>query len=215
MRLDKITGLLMLSALCGWANTVTVPNFSFENPGLTGAFQYRPAAADWTFHGSAGIAAVGSGFNLATAPDGSQVAFIQRQTGSMDQTLTGLIIGQVYVVSFESAERPDTFMPGMFFGGGQDFDVQWDGNSVGTFTPNSTDFSAYSTSFTATSTTGVLSFLGLDTQGGDRTAFIDAVSVAGPDSPVPEPGSAATLLGGLGLLGMGLFRTRFAAAHNR
>jgi hypothetical protein len=56
--------------------------------------------------------------------------------------------------------------------------VEIDGTVVGTFTPADTNYSAYTTpSFTVTAGYHTISFVGLSPNGGDNTAFIDAVSV--------------------------------------
>ena len=53
-----------------------------------------------------------------------------------------------------------------------------DGNVVGTFTPSSTSYQSYSTAtFTVTAGAHTITFQGLDSAGGDNTAFIDGVSI--------------------------------------
>ena len=52
----------------------------------------------------------------------------------------------------------------------------FDGNPVGTFTPAGSSFAAYNTStFAASAGAHILSFIGLDPDGGDNTALIDQV----------------------------------------
>jgi hypothetical protein len=51
--------------------------------------------------------------------------------------------------------------------------------AVGTFTPAGTAYSTFTTSnFTVTAGTHTLSFVGLDPNGGDNTAFIDNVQLS-------------------------------------
>ena|ERR1039458_8067722 len=203
-----ICALLLVSCLGSAATIVQDP--SFEAPNVLGAYWYRPLGTAWTFTGSAGIAADGSGFDLVGAPDGDQAAFIQVTTGYISQTLTGLTVGDTYDVSFESATRPDLGLPPLFWGGEEDFNVLWNGNVIGYFSPTSTNFSEYYTnSFLATSTTGTLAFQGVDSLGGDRSAFIDSVQVAN-DPPVPEPSTGLTVLLGIGFFGFALRRRSLA-----
>ncbi len=64
-------------------------NGSFEIPELGSGFQYIPGATGigWTFCAGSGIQGNGSAWGAATAPNGTQTAFIQG-TGSMAQTIT-------------------------------------------------------------------------------------------------------------------------------
>jgi PEP-CTERM motif len=222
MRFHRIAAIVLLMSCCGYAGVI-VGNPSFETPSLTpaGAFVYRPTGAgvDWTFVGSSGITSVsptipadGSNFGMLSAPNGTQAAFLQKGTGNISETVTGLVAGQGYVVAFQAAQRPDgcCSATGTAWGGEQDFNVLWNGSSLGTFMPPSTGFSSYVTvSFQATATTGLLAFQALDIQGGligktDQTAFVDAVAV----NQAPEPANGLLVLSGLGLIGLGLRRWR-------
>ena len=92
----------------------TVANFSFETPTQSSgayAYQYNPASAGWTFSAASGLNGSGISTNYTlitygntTAPNGSQVAFLQG-TGTITQTLTGLTIGKLYTVTFSAAQR--------------------------------------------------------------------------------------------------------------
>ncbi len=63
-----------------------------------------------------------------------------------------------------------------------------DGNVISTFTPSSTSYRSYSTaSFTVTAGSHTIKFLGLDSAGGDNTAFVDAVTLA-TASALGDPG---------------------------
>ncbi len=138
-----------------------------------GKFQYRPTGSAWTFAGSAGISANGSGFTSGNpaAPQGTQVAFIQG-TGSFTQSVGGWAAG-TYTISFDGAQR------GNFGTSVENFEVLVDGYVVGTFKPTGTSYQTYTTApFTVTAGAHTIEFLGLDTAGGDNTAFLDAVSVA-------------------------------------
>jgi hypothetical protein len=230
MRLANIAGIVLLFSACSWAGNIAVGNYSFEDPNLGAGYQYRPSGTgvDWTFTGSAGIAADGSGFELddpaygsVPAPDGTQAGFLQYNTnvlsgslpGTISQLLTGLVSGQMYTVTFEAADRPDIDMPGMLYGGEQNFNVLWDGSVilsiVGATELNANDtFSQFTATFTASAADalsgGTLEFA-VNTVGGpmgDRSDFIDGVEV----STLPEPSSLLLVLSGVGLLGFGLRR---------
>ena len=53
-----------------------------------------------------------------------------------------------------------------------------DGVVVGTFTPSGTSYQTYTTStFSVAAGAHTIKFLGLDSAGGDNTAFVDAVAI--------------------------------------
>ncbi len=60
----------------------------------------------------------------------------------------------------------------------QNFNVLVDGNVVSTVTPSGTSYQSYSTAvFTVTAGTHTITFQGLNSSGGDNTAFLDQVVV--------------------------------------
>ena len=156
-----------------------------------GRFQYRPSGSPWTFTGGAGISGNGSGFTWSNppAPQGVQVAFIQ-STGAMSQTVEGWAAG-TYALTFDAAQRGNsgTSM--------EDFQVLIDGVPVGTFNPSGTSYHSYSTvAFTVTAGAHTIVFQGLDTAGGDNTAFVDAVAVMqATPSLVADPGFDQVVVG--------------------
>ena len=163
--------------------TVTSENpstSSIGDPGFeqvvvgAGNFQYDPTGSPWAFSGGSGISGNNSGFTSGNppAPQGSQVAFLQ-ETGSFTQTVADWAAGS-YVLTFDAAQR------GNFGVSQQNFNVLIDGNIVGTFTPSGTSYQSYSTAVFTVTTAGPLTitFQGLDSAGGDNTAFIDGVSVS-------------------------------------
>ena len=76
------------------------------------------------------------------------------------------------MITFDAAQR------GNFQASRQDFKVLVDGAVVGTFTPTGTSYQGYITAaFTVAAGSHTITFQGLDTAGGDNTAFVDDVSV--------------------------------------
>jgi hypothetical protein len=85
--------------------------------------------------------------------------------------VTGWAAG-TYALTFYAAQR-ENFQAHL-----QNFNVLIDGNVVGTFTPSGTSYQRYSTpAFTVTAGTHTITFQGLDSAGGDNTAFLDQVAV--------------------------------------
>jgi hypothetical protein len=151
----------------------------FETPvvgtGTYNAFQYNPSGSPWTFSTYAGVSGNGSGFTESNsdAPQGTQVAFLQGLS-SISQTLT--FSAGTYSLGFSAAQRGN----GNF--STQQFQVQVDGNVVGTYTPGGASYTAYTTaSFTVTAGAHTISFVGLDPDGPDKdnTALIDQVFLFG------------------------------------
>jgi len=146
----------------------------FEQPAVgTGAFKYDPTGSPWVFTGGSGISGNNSGFTSGNppAPQGVQVAFLQG-TGSFTQSVANWAAGS-YVLLYDAAQR------GNFGVSKENFEVLIDGSVVGTFTPSSTSYQGYSTAaFTVTAGAHTIEFKGLDSAGGDNTAFIDAVSIS-------------------------------------
>lgn len=149
--------------------TPTVADASFETPALgQGGYQYSPTGSDWTFGTGAGIAANGSTLtsNNPNAPQGTQVAFLQG-TGSFSQTIS--FRAGSYQISFYAAQRKKN---------NQNFQVLIDGHVVSTFTPSGFKYKPHSTSkFTVSTGNHLLSFQGLNSNGGDNTTFIDVVAI--------------------------------------
>ncbi len=158
--------------------TIVVANPGFEAPAVgAGNFQYNPVGGSWTFSGAAGISSNGSAFTSGNpaAPEGTQVALLQNGSASViSQSLSGFQTGVVYTVGFFAAQRGNSNQVG------QDFGVYLDNTLLGTFRPAGTGWVAMSTAaFSTTAGAHTLKFVGIDSSGGDNTAFIDAVRVTG------------------------------------
>ena len=88
-------------------NDVPVPNGSFEAPSVGANVVPHPVGTTWTFEGSAGIAGNGSGF--ANAPDGTQVGYVQNNTGVIRQTVA--LTAGTYALAFKAAQGADNKTP--------------------------------------------------------------------------------------------------------
>ena len=167
--------------------TQTLGDAGFEAPSLgAGTFQYDPTGTIWTFTGKSGISGNGSGFTARNpnAPEGAQVGILQTN-GSFSQSI--FLSAGKYQISFDAAQRLNNH---------QNFNILVDGNVVGSFTPAGASYAGYSTStFTVTSGTHTIAFQGVDTAGGDNTAFIDAVNLAPVAPAVANAGFEAPSLG--------------------
>ncbi len=156
------------------ASGPAVGDASFETVRLApGGAAYGPAGSAWSFLGDSGITTSQSGFTWGSpaAPQGTQVAFLQN-TGSITQTVSGWAAGS-YQLSFQAAQRANNG------GSSQDFQVLVDGTVVGTYKPTGTSYQAYTTAgFAVAAGSHTITFRGLDSVGGDNTAFLDNVAVA-------------------------------------
>ena len=161
-----------------------VGDAGFEQVSVGNGFAYNPTGSAWTFSGPAsnggsGVTGNNSAFTSGSppAPQSSQVAFLQ-EYASMSQAVAGWAAG-TYTLSFKSAQRGNNPIPPA-----EDFQVLVDGVAVGTFQPSGTTYQSYTTSpFTVTAGSHTITFQGLDTAGGDNTAFLDDVTVGSVSSP--------------------------------
>jgi hypothetical protein len=189
-----VGGTIDIGAFEVQASSPVVADPSFEQVAVgAGNYRYDPAGSPWTFTGSAGITGNDSGFTAGNpaAPEGVQVAFLQRK-GSMSQAVSGWAAGS-YVVSFDAAQR------GNWQESQQDFAVLVDDVVMGSFTPADTTYRAYATaSFTVSDGPHTISFKGLDTAGGDNTAFVDAVTIARAGTAEPSDAGFEQVLVGAG-----------------
>ena len=155
-------------------NSVNDGDFASPNVGLgPNAYQYNPAGTPWTYTGLAGVAGNGSAFTAAnpSAPSGLQVAILQ-QTGQISQSIA--LAAGTYTVSFAAAQRNSP-------SNSQTIEVLVDNQKVGVFTPAGTSYSTLTTGpFTVAAGAHTLAFVGLNTKGGDNTAFIGQVTINQP-----------------------------------
>ena len=165
------------------AATPAIPNFSFETPNIGtggGSYQYNSSGGSWTFSGSpgngSGLAGNGSGFSNPNAPLGTQTSFVQ-QFGTITQSLAGFIAGRSYTLRYFAAQRPGNQ-------GGETWNVKINNTVIQSNAAGGTSFAPYSVNFVASASTQTLAFVGTNLAGGDRTVFIDNVSLVLPTQPV-------------------------------
>jgi hypothetical protein len=162
-------------------NAVSVPNFGFETPVISG-YQYNPSGGSWTFNAASGnngsgIVANGGGFGNFNAPQGVQAAFVQ-EYGTISQVIPGFTPGVNYTISFLAAERLNN---------AQSWNVTVNDVVIASFNPGSsaTSYVPYTANFTATAATETVAFVGTDLAGHDNTVFIDNVQITAPPNLPP------------------------------
>jgi hypothetical protein len=207
-------GTLGTENVSGW--TTSGYNFVFT-PGTadngTGAIQGGGHLQLWGA-GNGGAA----GNNLGVSPDGGNFVAMDGayETAAISQTITGLVAGDQYTVSFYYAGAQQKGYTGDTT---EAVKVSFGGHTIETPvlsdpSHNFTGWYSESMTFTANSTSDVLSFLAVGTPSGQPPfTLLDGVSVTADTSgsPVPEPSSLALLLTGFAGVG-GYVRSRFKKA---
>lgn len=211
-----LTAIFALASVAGVAkadNIVSNPDFTPSNYVFPGyASTTTNQISGWTGTGNYGATGYNvSGFwNNGTLPAGdTSVGFIQ-VSGTLSTTLTGLVAGDVYDLSFlENSRSADgdgccNAVPDVSVSlGGLTLLGAMADPSVGGSNP----FTSVSADFTATGSSEVLTFAA-DTGGADGTATFSDVSVS---AVTPEPSSVALLGTGL-MAGLGALRRRRSIA---
>ena len=151
-------------------STIVIANDGFETPSVS-SYLKGPMTHGWTFNDKAGVQKNGGAFGAAAAPEGVQTAFLQSVNGVHGEISQSIAFDVgTYSLSFEAAKRTTS-------GGTQSFDVFYDATLIGSYTPISGSFIAYTTNnFTATAGNHTIKFVGTSTSG-DNTDFIDAVTI--------------------------------------
>ncbi|MBT3295394.1 MAG: fibronectin type III domain-containing protein [Verrucomicrobia bacterium] len=191
MLMAVIVGLAMNSSLA-----VTLENTGFETPDFGTGWEYfkdmnagELSSAVWTFTGGAGLAGPGSPWVCnSTSPDplGDQFAYLQGGA-SVSQTLSGLIPGNRYYLTFSESYRtamdPDNDLAVIIDEGLGSEDTIYYTSAV-----NNTAWETRQTEiFTAGKSSYSLTFRAIKPlAGGDRTTIIDGVVVVElpSDSPI-------------------------------
>jgi len=172
---DNTAFLDAISLAIAPSGAPTIADAGFEVSGLSaGTYQYAPAGS-------------GGRSSRARAPTirdqrqrqrlhlcqsqragGSQVALLQANS-AIAQQITGTVSG-TYTISLYAAQRA------VYNNGGENFEVLIDGVVVATINPSTTTYLQYTTSsFSLSAGTHTLTLQGLDTAGGDNTAFLDDI----------------------------------------
>lgn len=182
--------LLCLCSTVSVPRTVlTLPRF---RPRTSPQVDPIPSTGPWTFTSPTAIVTSGSSiWSSPQALDGSALLAI-RLTASASQQLVGLTVGATYVVTFSYASRYGG-------GGGNNLIVSVGGQTIwsaGQVNPG--QWATASATWTATAATATLQFAATNPLGGDRTTFLDKVSVTVSGAP-----AAGTPLSGTVSIGSG------------
>jgi hypothetical protein len=176
--LTPSTGAILLNST---TSSITQPNDpGFELPNVGNSYLVDPSGSPWTFTGSAGVAGnagpVTSG--NPNAPQGTQVAWAQNG-GSISQEVN--FAAGSFTISLEAAQRGN-------YPSNSTIQVEIDGQTVGSITPTSTSYAAFTTnSFAVTAGSHTVQFVGVSNLGGS-TALFDQVNIQSTNSsPPPAP----------------------------
>lgn len=201
------------SNLPGWSINYTG---NFHGQVMKFATVYFSAAQATTL-GATGTDNLGGNWTMASATDsptgGKFVAIDGDRAFSavLSQNISGLTIGQTYDLSFSYAGAQDTSR----FGATTDsWQVTFGNQSQTTnvLKNASQGFTGWyndTMTFTATSTSQLLSFLAVGTPSGQPpVSLLDGVSLMAATAPVPEPTTWALMLVGVGTIGFTLRKRR-------
>jgi len=155
----------------GTATEPVVVNPSFEIPNVSG-YVYGPTGSSWSYTGGGYVIADSGSAWSNTAYAGSQNMVMQGVV-SVYQAVSGFQVGHDYTVSWAEADRPGSL-------GGNTLRVLLDSTVVEALHTVTNDSWVVQTSntFTATAATHTLKFDATNTQGGDRSVFIDQVTIS-------------------------------------
>lgn len=181
-------------------NLVVNGNFSNPNTGSWGAFA-NGSVAGWTNTSNGDgieIGAVGT-YGASAYNGATQLAELNGSTpDTISQTITGLVVGQTYNVSWGYGERPGS--------GAAQTNVTFGGQLIATDTtpsdPASFTWVANSYNIVATSASENLVFQAINgIQNAGSLSYGNAITAVSV-SPVPEAEEWAMMLVGLGLIGV-------------
>ncbi|MFS0726793.1 chitobiase/beta-hexosaminidase C-terminal domain-containing protein [Paenibacillus sp. 1P07SE] len=160
---------------------VTVYNAGFETPNIDN-YRTGPMTNGWYFNVRSGVQRNGSQFAIAAAPQGSQTAFMVGRDfigGEISQRINFKEGDYELWFSMASRTSPGTELP---------FEVYIDDTLIGSFEPDSPEFTLHKTdAFTASAGYHTIKFAGAATET-DHAVFFDAIKIrtAGMAPPPPD-----------------------------
>jgi hypothetical protein len=222
--MKRLCVFAVIVLVCGFVGsaksnaTNLIVNGSFGTPNVGTGWSAFTSIPGWNTNGN-GIEidnpTVFGGGSMASPGNGSDqsLEINYDYPENVYQTVNGLTVGKTYLLSWAYGDRPDSGddATAVYFGGNlvtTNYDLLNGSNPTLLWSPNSF-------LVTATATSEVLSFDGLDYAGYNNNGGasygneIDNVSLV---AVTPEPSTWLLLLSGLGLLGFGLLRRRHVLA---
>ena len=192
----------------------TIQNGSFEQPNLGKAHSaYHPTGSGWSFSGDSGIQGNGSSWQAPTAPDGTQTAFFQGKAKRVLPEPGGVGMISQTVTFSRSGFYTVSLMVGCRAGNVQPIRFTVDGAQVGSlFSEPVRGFSLMtSPPFAVTAGSHTLALAATDVSG-DKTAFVDKITLAA--NPVPLPPMALSAAAGSGQVKLTWSAGTLAAGYN-
>lgn len=207
MSIDRLArSICALLLLSGVSQAALITNGSFEDTtGLSGGGSFFTGVPNgWTFTNDAVQLLTAS---IPTAPSGFdgnlyvEVFTSSDDFGTLSQTISGLIVGQVYEVSFLWGNRGTT--PAQAF----DFDIEIGGSTFSRTGSGLVNMTPGLITFTAASVSHSLNLTFNDPGSSTVTGgALDAFVINQVSAPVPEPSTLAMF--GLGAIGLVARRPR-------